>query len=333
MSTPLHTLSQQLADTVDGLSSSLVSVTAGRRRLTGVAWSDDLVVTTLHPLRRGRRGPGRHRRGRHRGRHGHHDPGCRHHGYPETEEERRAIAVSVGGQPPVEAELVGHDRSTDLLLLRVPGGGLTPAPWADTDGVRVGHLALVVGRPGASVRATLGMVSGVGRAFRTPMGGQLDRLLHVDATLPPGCIGGVLATPSGEVLGVNTDGIVQGGTTIPTETLRRVVGQLLAHGSVQRGFLGVGVQAARLPVEAAGVSGQDHGLVVVAVEADSPASAAGLTVGDVLLRIDGAPLEHLDGLILALQEDRAGAAAALDVLRGGQVVVVPVTLGVRSAEE
>lgn len=342
------TLSQQLADTVDALSPSLVTVLAGRRRLSGVAWSDDLVVTTLHPLRRGHGGPRRgrwgrwgHRRGghgacdsgRHAARHGsdpdhHPDPSCDRDHDHDPGHTGRTVTVQRGDGVAVEARVVGHDRSTDLLLLQVPGGGLSPAPWVDGAAVRVGHLALVLGRPGASVRAALGMVSGLGGAFRTPLGGQLDRLIHVDATLPPGCVGGVLADLSGGVLGVNTDGLVQGGTTIPTATVRRVVGQLLAHGSVQRGYLGVGVQAAALPPEAAAVAGQPRGLVVVAVESDSPAAAARLTVGDVLLTVDGAPLEHLDQLILALQDLRP-APTMVRVLRGGAVVEVAVELSAR----
>lgn len=325
-------LSQQLADVVEELSPSLLSVHAGRRRLSATAWSADLAVTTLRALRphagRGRgRGPFR-RHGRHPSRHHGHRHEHDHHENTALPADLEVTVALPGGETRA-ASVVGHDPSTDLVVLSLPGGGLTPAPWADTDGVRVGNLVLVLGRPGATTRATWGMVSGTAGAFQTALGGQIDRYLQVDATLNPGMVGGLLTDLRGRALGLNTDGLVQGGVTIPTETIRRVVGALLQHGKLQRGYLGVGVQPATLPAEAAEAAGQPQGLVVVSVEADSPAAEAGITVGDILLTLDEAPLSHLAQLVSALGHDQVGQAKAIGFLRGGVPFAVEVTVAPR----
>jgi serine protease DegQ len=172
--------------------------------------------------------------------------------------------IFVDGAP---ASLIGRDPSTDVAVLRAEGS-FTPLPFADD--VRVGHLVLAAGRPGRSVRATLGIVSAIGGEWRTDDGARIETYIEVDGTLPPGFSGGPLLNTEGRALGLNTTRLTRIGGTVPSATLRRIVTAILEHGSTRRPFLGVGVY----PV--------DGGLLVMSVHAESAAKNAGLMIGDVL---------------------------------------------------
>jgi S1-C subfamily serine protease len=229
-----------------------------------------------------------------------------------------------------QASLVGRDPSTDLAVLRLDSGRLASPAWRATDDLKVGHLALAVGRPGRSVQSTFGIVSAVGGAFQTSVGGSIARYLQTDAVMYPGFSGGALVTADGRVAGLMTSGLLRGvSLAIPTETVRRVVETLLKHGKIRRGFLGVGVQPVRMPESAASRSGQPDGLLVMSVEPGSPADQAGLMLGDTLLTIEGIHLESIEGLFGALTGERVGKPVELRVLRGGEVRPLQVTIGER----
>ena len=229
-----------------------------------------------------------------------------------------------------QASLVGRDPSTDLAVLRLDSGRLASPAWRATEDLKVGHLALAVGRPGRSVQSTFGIVSAVGGAFQTSVGGSIDRYLQTDAVMYPGFSGGALVTADGRVAGLMTSGLLRGvSLAIPTETVRRVVETLLKHGKIRRGFLGVGVQPVRMPESAASRSGQPDGLLVMSVEPGSPADQAGLMLGDTLLTIEGIHLESIEGLFGALTGERVGKPVELRVLRGGEVRPLQVTIGER----
>ena len=151
----------------------------------------------------------------------------------------------------VAAELVGRDPSTDLALLRTSKQGLKAPEWADPENLRVGHFALSLGRPGANVRATVGIISALGKAWRTPAGGPVDRYLQTDTVMYPGFSGGPLVDAQGRFIGLNTSALVRGvSITVPAPTFERVVSDLQEHGSVRRAYLGVGAQPTRLPAAA-----------------------------------------------------------------------------------
>ena len=229
-----------------------------------------------------------------------------------------------------QASLVGRDPSTDLAVLRLDSGRLASPAWRATEDLKVGHLALAVGRPGRSVQSTFGIVSAVGGAFQTSVGGSIARYLQTDAVMYPGFSGGALVTADGRVAGLMTSGLLRGvSLAIPTETVRRVVETLLKHGKIRRGFLGVGVQPVRMPESAASRSGQPDGLLVMSVEPGSPADQAGLMLGDTLLTIEGIHLESIEGLFGALTGERVGKPVELRVLRGGEVRPLQVTIGER----
>jgi len=297
MNKVLESLSEELAALV-GSVPGIVRV-EGRRRLpaSGVAWSSEgEIVTADHVVRQG-------------------DP--------------VRIGLPDGGTD--EAALVGRDPTTDLAVLRLTSARPSAPDWGSTESMKVGQLALAVGRPGRNVQASLGIVSGLGGPFQTGMGGTIDRYLQLDAVMYPGFSGGALVTADGRVAGIVTSGLLRGvSLAVPTETVRRVVEALLAHGRIRRGFLGVGAQSVRLPESAAANTGQAGGLLVVSVEPGSPADQAGLLLGDTLLALDGIPLESMEDLLVALTGDRVGRPAEVRVLRGGALQSVQATIGERA---
>ena len=166
--------------------------------------------------------------------------------------------------------------------------------------------------------------------MRTPGGGRLDRYVETDRAIPRGFAGGPLVDVDGRGLGLSTRSVFRGADlAVPAPTLRRVVGAILAHGSVARGFLGVSAYPVRLPRHLAGQRGQDRGALVVAVDDGSPAESAGLFVGDVLVSIAGEAVDGPHTLRDALV-DRAGATVAIEVARAGALTTLSATIGRRT---
>ena len=287
----LSSLSDGLADAVEAASPSIVRV-EGRDRMpaTGIVWDASGVVITAHHIL----------------------------------EREDNIKVGLHGGESADATLVGRDPTTDLAVLAVKGSGGLAAPlWYEEDDLKVGHLALALGRPGASVRATLGIVSALGKGWRTEAGGNIDRYMQTDTVMYPGFSGGPLVDAQGRFVGLNSSALARGiSITIPAATLRRVVGELQEHGSVRRAYLGVGAQPTRLPEAVAKQQEQETGLLLVSVEKGSAAEKGGLFMGDTLLTLGGSPLRHMDDLFSNLGGDRIGKATPAQILRGGEVIEV-----------
>jgi len=198
------------------------------------------------------------------------------------------ISVGLADGRSAAATLVGRDPTTDLAVLQSDEKDLAPATWAEPDGLKVGHLVLALGRPGKTVQATLGIVSALGGGWRTRGGGQIDRYLQTDVVMYPGFSGGPLVNAAGAVVGINTSALLRGTSlTLLTTTVRRVIEDLVAHGKVRRGYLGVGTQPARLSEGLAKQLGQETGLLLVSVEPGSPAEQGGLFMGDTIVGFDG----------------------------------------------
>ena len=296
MSEILTRLSNDLAATVESVGSGVVRVEA-RNRLpaSGIVWSPDGVIVTAHHV----------------------------------VERYDNIKVGLPDSQSVSAELVGRDPTVDLAVLRVPTKGLTPPTWAESESLRVGNLMLALGRPGQGVRATMGILSALGKSWRTPTGGTLDRYLQSDVTMYPGFSGGPMVDASGRILGINSSALLRGGTalTIPTPTVRRIVEILLTHGRIKRGYLGVGAQPIQLPETFARQIGQETGLLLVSVESNSPAERGGLFFGDTIVSLAGQPVRHLDDLFALLVGDRVGKSVPVEILRGGQSHELSISIG------
>jgi serine protease DegQ len=292
----LEVLSDQLTALVRAAQEHVVRV-EGRRRgaASGVAWSGDGIVVTAH------------------------------HVLDRDEE----IEIGLPSGETAVADVVGRDPTTDLAALRVRGGRLAPAAWADAP-LAPGALVLGVSRPGKSPRAALGVVARAAGEYRGGRGGRIDRFLETTLELHAGMSGGLALSASGAPVGILSAGLVRGAAMIvPPETLRRVVKSLLSHGEVRRGYLGIATAPVSLPPSMRAATGEHVALLVSRVEEDSPAERAGILLGDALLSFGGDTLQDPSELFALLAEDRIGDAVAMKVLRAGEVRDVTVTIGAR----
>lgn len=321
----LQQLSEAMANQVEAAAETVVRVEA-RRRLpaTGVVWADRLIVTAHHVV--------------------------------EYEED---ITIGLADGSRAGASLVGRDPHNDLALLQTETA-LRAADWAADGSLRVGHLVLALGRPARNVQATLGVTSSLvnpadvkrkreraeamqrrrhprgrhrrGRRWRHDGWGRslVDGYIQTDVTMYPGFSGGPLLGSDGKVHGLNTSGFSRGASiAIPVATIRKSVAALLSDGKIQQGYLGVGLQSARLPDAVAESLDQDTGLLIVSVEADSPAAKAGLMVGDILTALDGEAVEHVDELLILLAGIPVDSEVAIVFVRGGALQSASATVGAR----
>ncbi len=292
MTATLQDLSQGMAGLVEQSDAKVVRVDA-RQRLSGsgVIWSaEGLIVTSNHVVER-----------------------------------EDQIQIGLADGKTLDATLVGRDPGADIALLRVNASGLSAATWVDGGELKVGHLLLALGRPGNRIQATLGIASALGGQWRTPAGGEIDHYLQTDVVMYPGFSGGPLVAADGRFAGVNTSALVRGvSMAIPSATIQKVVETLVAHGHVPRGYLGIGIQPVRLADTLQTLVGQETGLMVMSVESESQAN---LVQGDVLVKLDGAPIRHVDELQVLLSGDRVGKTVEGQVIRGGQLQTLSVTIG------
>lgn len=303
--TALAAFSDSLADTVERVARSIVTVAARpRQTATGILWrteSETLVLTADHVV--------------------------------EREED---ITVTLPDKRQVKAQLVGRDPGTDIAVLRLPGVelGADSVPAETAASPRVGHLVIAIGKPTPEgPRVSFGVVSSLETTRRSWQSSELESLIFANVTLYPGFSGGPLVDLAGRVVGMNSSHLTrQSGSALPVETLRRVVGTLVTHGRVKRGYLGVGTQQVPLPeplAQKAGVT-QKAALMVITVEPGSPAEQAGLLLGDLLMSAAGQPVTDANSLLGQLGGDRIGQAVAVKILRGGEPRDLSVTVGERA---
>jgi S1-C subfamily serine protease len=207
-------------------------------------------------------------------------------------------------------EVQGRDPLSDLAVLRTERGGLQAARLGDADGLRPGQLVVAVGNPlGFSGSVTAGVISALGRSLPTRNGEHvrvIDDVIQTDAALNPGNSGGALADSRSHVIGVNTAvaGIGLGLAVPINETTQRIIAALMREGRVRRAYLGVAGSARPLPPRWAEQLGRRDALMVVEVVSGSPAEAAGLRRGDIVVEVEGRPVQR-PGDLQRLMVDRA----------------------------
>ncbi len=247
----------------------------------------------------------------------------------------RVVVVLSSGER-LTARIVGQDPPTDLAVLKVEAPRALPAAvFADSDRVRVGETAIAIGNPlGMEFQrsVTVGVVSGI-RSF--PYGqGEMRRvaeLIQTDAAINPGNSGGALADSSGRVIGINTfkfretENIEGMGFAIPANTVKRVVGDLVRYGRVRRAALGVTFVSREAAALRFGMS-VDRGLLIYEVAEGSPAERGGLRPGDVMIRLDGTPINEYVDAIRILEAKRPGERVNVRYLRDGREHAVDITL-------
>ena len=235
----------------------------------------------------------------------------------------RRIEVLLNDGERATANLVGDDPDTDLAMIRIEGLHHPAATLGSSAALRVGELVVAIGNPyGFECTVTAGVVSALGRTFRSQGGRLMDNVIQTDAALNPGNSGGPLLNSRGEVVGVNTAVILpaQGlSFAVGISTARWVIPLLLKEGRVRRSMLGLGVQNApvlRRVVRHHGLL-HDSGVLVIHVEPRGPAARAGLREGDVIVALDNHPVSSVDDLHRRLSGDAVGHALTLALLRGG----------------
>jgi S1-C subfamily serine protease len=232
-----------------------------------------------------------------------------------------------------DAELIGTDPATDLALIRAGGSPLPYAAMGDSSALRVGQLVIAIGNPfGFQSTVSTGVVSALGRALRSADGRLIENIIQHTAPLNPGNSGGPLVDSRGRLVGVNTAiiAMAQGiGFSIPSDTAKWVVSQLLTHGRVRRGHLGIAAQQRPLPRRLIRFYqlGAESGVEVMSVTPESPAERGGIREGDVIVAMDGHEVAGVDHLHKFLAEWSIGNPVKLTIIRGQdrvEVEVIPI---------
>ena len=288
----LKDLSKEIEALVERASQSVVRVDARRGRAgTGIVWDSGLVLTANHVV-----------------------------------EQEEDIEIVVDGKS-AKASLVGRDPATDLALLKVDGLSAPAMPRAKVSDLKPGQIVLAIGRPG-SLKATFGTISAVSSSWRGWRGSEIEHLIQTNAPLYPGFSGGPLVDADGRAVGMNSWVFGRGdGRAIAMDVAERVVESLRADGRIKRPYLGIGTQQVPLPDAVKARVNQDSGLLIVAVEPQSPADKAGLMQGDTLVALDGTVTSNLEELYAGLRKIKVGATQTIKVVRAGEVKEFAVTVG------
>jgi len=291
----LSKFSNQLADAVERAAKSVVLVNGRERQAaSGLVFAPDTVLTAAHVLER-------------------EDPEI------ETHDGRT-----------LKGKVTAHDPGTDLAIIKVTGLNVEPATISN-DAAKLGEFVLAVGRPASGQpMASGGIISAIGGPVRTRDGTLLEKYLTTDARPYPGFSGGALVNSSGEVIGVMTSGVL-GNTSvaIPASLAWRTADALSKSGTVKRGYLGIGSQPVELSDSQRAGRDQESGLLVVHIEEGASAQKAGILLGDIIVGLDGQVVTDSDDLLALLAGERVGKTVNVDLIRAGQLVALPVTVGER----
>jgi serine protease Do len=297
MATELLNLSNELAAAAEQTAASIVAV-HGRRGIgcSGIAWRDNLIVTSSEGIR--------------------------------AEE---GIKVVLPDARVATARLRGRDAGTDLALLETDAGGLRPLETTGAAALKVGQLALAVGRTSnTGPIASFGVVSGVSGEWKSWRGGKLNPFVRLDISAYPTLSGGAAVDAGGHLIGLVSTGLSRSSVfAISGATIDRVAGKLAEKGYVGHGFLGIALQPVALPRDVNEKLQQDTGIMLLGTEPEGPAAVAGLILGDVLVSGDGQPLLGPEALADLLERASAGQTVTFQVLRAGQIHSIEVRIGER----
>jgi serine protease Do len=233
----------------------------------------------------------------------------------------------------LDARVIGVDRGTDLAVLKIPASDLTHLELGDSESLRQGQLVLAFGNPlGLENSVSMGIVSSVARQIKAD-----DPMIYIqtDAPINPGNSGGPLVDAYGRVVGINTFILSQSGGSegvgfaIPSNIVSKVWTELRDKGHVHRSEIGVAPQSITPALAAALGLPLDWGVILADVTPSGPGDAAGLKVGDVVLSLDGKPMENARQMQVDLYRYSAGDQVKLQVLRNGEKRAVPVAVAQR----
>ncbi len=253
------------------------------------------------------------------------------------------LTVTFSDNREYDAELVGSDPRTDIAVIKIDATGLKPATIGKSDAVEIGEWVLAVGAPlNLKSTVTAGIVSAVGRDINiiNDQGGlSIEDFIQTDAAINPGNSGGALVNLNGEVIGVNTAiatsnrSFIGYGFAVPIDLAKKVMDDIVEHGKVKRGYIGIGLD----PVDAgkAEAFGLDRpkGVLISRVYPNTPAAKANLKEGDIVLSVDGQPVNRPNHLQSLVARKHPGDTVTLAVRRNTKDLTIRVTLGERLPEE
>ncbi|MGH9408476.1 MAG: S1C family serine protease [Vicinamibacterales bacterium] len=293
--TTLLQFSHQLADVAESVGRSVVQVIGHRRPGSGVVYADGAVLTTARAL-----------------------------GRDEGLQVRRPDGTAV------DAELAGWDPTTNLVVVRVGGLDLPPLVPSQTP-ARVGHIGMALARSWSNaLTVSGGLVSVIGGPLTTGRRRAIEQVIRTSAPMHDGFSGGAFVDAAGALLGVATAAKIRGlGVVIPAPIAWKTAAILLEHGSIKRGYLGIAAQPVTLPVDQRPAADRARALLVVSVNDGSPAAAAGVLVGDVIVEFDGRAVESPEDLLDVLLARPIGQRLTLRLVRGGTPLDVAATVGER----
>jgi serine protease DegQ len=244
------------------------------------------------------------------------------------------IQVTLGDGRTLTGRIVGSDPDTDLAVVRVPAGGLTPITFGQSDQARVGDIVLAIGDPfSVGQTVTMGIISATGREIGSA--NPFGSFIQTDAAINPGNSGGALVDVNGNLIGINTlifsrSGGYQGiGFAIPVSLAKRVMEQIIETGTVTRGWFGVEVADISPELaESLGLKGT-RGAIVGAIERGSPADKGGMKLGDVIVAVNGSTVRDVTSTLNAIAAVPPGKSVPVRVLRRSQELNLDVMVGKR----
>ena len=252
------------------------------------------------------------------------------------------ITVILNDNQEFEARLVGTDSLTDVAVIKIDAEGLASAPVGNSDEIQIGEWVMAVGAP-LDLRSTVtsGIISALGRNLNIisdRSGFAIEDFIQTDAAINPGNSGGALINLDGEVIGVNTaiasgtGGFVGYGFAIPINLARKVMDDIITHGRVRRGFLGINLR--RVDASLADAFGLDgpRGVLIANVFSDTPADAAGLKDEDIILSIDGTAVNRPNQVQSLIARKHPDETVALEIRRKNRTITLQVKLGEKPAQ-
>ncbi len=291
----LESISEAIVGVTEKISPSVVRVGAGRwRGGTGTVWSKDgHIVTSNHVVGR-----------------------------------MQEVEVGFSDGSKQTAKVVGRDPYSDIALLKVDSDNLTAVETGNSDNLKVGQFVLALANPfGRQPSATSGIITNPAYSIRGWWGGSMDKVVVTDARLNPGYSGGPLIDAKGRIVGINAAYANNRGLSVPVNTVKTVVDKLMADGRIKRAYMGITADTIRLPEHLSSQShvNQPNALIVYGVDQDSAAKKAGLAIGDVIIKLDGKPVETLVDLRAILDDKAIGRRVNISVLRGEKPTELTIT--------